>query len=196
MGDKIKSAWEKAMERFEEKNKNVSDSDIMRMECLPEGQKLAGRFLAEPQFDLAAALAQYDNERQKLVLKALEDTLISRLVLPEDEQAMQDNRRVMEGLLQLKKDKEALSPLMGELEHIFNYYLQAREQAGRSLEEDFRSRIEGALRERGIEPGPGVQVDPKRHPRYQDEMTKLMGQINEKFMPSFEQIRQRIKQLD
>ncbi len=144
MGDKIKSAWEKAMERFEEKNKNVSDSDIMRMECLPEGQKLAGRFLAEPQFDLTAALEQYDNERQKLVLKALEDTLISRLVLPEDEQAMQDDRRVMEGLLQLKKDKETLSPLL----------------------------------------------------KFQEEWTKLMGQLNEKFLPSFEQIRQRIKELN
>ncbi|MTI84873.1 MAG: hypothetical protein FH756_13485 [Firmicutes bacterium] len=196
MGDKIKTAWEKAMERFEEKNKNVTDADIMRMECLPEAQKLVGRLLAEAEFDILTTVKQYDQDRQKLIFEALEDNLVTRLVLPENEQSMQDDQRIMEGLLQIKKDKESMSPIMGELEDVFNYYLQSREQAYQSLEQEFRSRIDSAMREKGVDPGQGVQVDPARYPQFQEELTKLMGQINEKFTPSLKQIRQKIKDVD
>jgi len=193
MGTKIKTAWEKALERFEEKTKHVSSADILRMECLQEGQKLVGRYLAEPRFKLTDAFEQYDPEKKGLVLKAVEETLLNRLVLPENERALQDDRRVMEGLMAVKENKQLLSSIFGEMEHLFNYYLQAREQARESLEQDFSSRIEEAMQKRGIRPGPGVRVNPAGHPQFQEEWSRLSGDLNKRFLPALEQLRRKIK---
>lgn len=194
MGDRIKTAWEKALERFEERSKNISPEDILRMEYRPEGQKLAGRYLKEPQFKLSAALKQYEGKKRKVVLEAVEETLLSRLALPENEQALQDNRRVMEGLVEIKKNKQFLAPIMGELEHLFQYYIQAREQARESLKRDFSARINSTMQKRGIRLGPGVRVNPERHPQFHEEWAKLLGKVNEKFMPALEQLRQKIRE--
>lgn len=196
MGTKIKTAWEKAMERFEEKNKQVSSKDVMRMECLEEGQKLVGRYLAEPELNLKAALTKYDPEMQHLLFKVVGETLLNRLVLPVDEQNFQNNLRVMEGLMEVKQNKQALSPLLGELKNLLSYYRKTRDQARESLEEQLSSYIEETLRQKGMRPAPGTRINPERHPKFQEEWSRLLSRINDKFMPKFNQLRQEIGKIE
>lgn len=193
---KIKSAWEKALERIEEKSKNVTPEDMLRMECRSEGQKLVGKFIGDPGFSLAAALAEYSEEKRRLVEDVVEDTLVQRLDLPDNEQARQENRRVMEGLREVKSNTSALAAVAEELEYLSNYYLEARKQSHASLREDFGARIDAAMQQRGLKPAPGMQFNPEGHPQFREELAKLMDRVRERFAPALEQLRQKIREID
>lgn len=192
---RIKTAWEKAMERTEEKNKNISAEDIMRLECKEVGQRLAGQYLTDPKFNLSQAIAEYDPQRQKMIFKAMADMFLIRLVLPQDEQVFRDNLIVMEGLVDVKEDQEALVPVLEELKHFFNYYLEAVRQARHSLEQQLVSHLEEIMLQKGMSLGPEAQLNAQMHPKYQEEWAKFAEKLNEKFQPPFTEMRQRIESL-
>ncbi|MCF8010359.1 MAG: hypothetical protein K9L17_05275 [Clostridiales bacterium] len=193
MSDKIKSAWEKAMERFDDKNRQVSEEDLTNMEFRFEAQKLAGRFLKESNFKLNDLLNEYTGEKRKAVCRVVEETFLNRLVLPENENIKEENHRVMEGLLQIKQDAGMIKSILQEIELMFDQYIQARNQSYEKLKQDFTYRFNNALKKMNQQSN--LSMDPEKHPRFKEEWLKLAGKVNEKFMPDFENLIEKIKEV-
>ena len=76
----------------------------LRWKYVPEGEKLAARYLRED-LNLVTELGQYDESTVRYIKKGAAEILIRNIDLPRNDQARKSNRRAMEGLKTLKKDK-------------------------------------------------------------------------------------------
>ncbi|HIE13142.1 MAG TPA: hypothetical protein EYP63_06935, partial [Desulfotomaculum sp.] len=133
--DRIKTAYEKALERISKMN--LADVDVSSVEYIPKGGAVAARFLRDKDFDLIAELEKYSEDVRGYVREGILEALLRNIQLPKDEQAQDANRRAMDGLLAIKKDKRVLKQIFSELEYLFNYYMQAVAHSYANLKESF-----------------------------------------------------------
>lgn len=174
--DKIKSAYEKALERV--RAMNLDQVDLSGVEFEPKGSQAAARFLREKNFDLLGELNRYPEDVRGYVKKGMEETLLQNIQLPADENTRETNRRAMEGLLALKKNKSALKQVFSELEYLFNYYARAFEHTYANLKESFAARLEQAQEALQRQLGVKVRVDVERHPAFLEEWLRVQGELN------------------
>ena len=116
--DRIKSAYEMAMERFS-KRKEVPRSEIDRMEYEPMGNAAAAAFLKNREYDLKSEIERHPEPYRGYVAGGIQKTLLHNIMLPADQSLKETNRRAMEGLLAVKKNRRALEELFSQLEHLF-----------------------------------------------------------------------------
>ena len=67
--------------------------------------------------------------------------LLYNIMLPSDRTFKETNRRAMEGILAVKKNKRAVKELFNQLEHLFNYYEKSLAQAYSQFKEYFSEKI-------------------------------------------------------
>ncbi len=103
--DDIKSALEIAMERVE-KLEEATDEERLKWKYIPEGEKLAARYLKQD-CNLVVELGKYEEKVRRYIIEGAGDILIRNINLPKDDLAKRNNRRAMEGLKNLKSDKIA-----------------------------------------------------------------------------------------
>ena len=103
MDDRIKSAAEIAMEKIE-KLGEPTEEERLSWKYVPEGEKLAARYLKED-CNLAAELNLYDDDddnAKQYVIKGIEGILIRNINLPKDDITEKNNKRAMEGIKSIK----------------------------------------------------------------------------------------------
>ncbi|MDN5347974.1 MAG: hypothetical protein PWP65_1538 [Clostridia bacterium] len=192
--DKIKTALEIALERA---NAIKVDSEkLLELDYVPQGKVLGARFLSNNNFNLEEELRKFGPEARPYVLRGLEDTFLSNLSLPRDEVSMQANRRCMEGLKLIKKNKAALKQVFQEIETLFQYYARALEQTYVNLKEDFAARLLQAQRALGRQLGMRVNIDVERQPEFQEEWSRLRGQLSAQYENILEEKRRYIRSLN
>ncbi|MGQ9511986.1 DUF6657 family protein [Thermodesulfitimonas sp.] len=191
--DKIKSAYEKALERV--RAMNLDQVDLSGMEFEPKGSQAAARFLREKNFDLLGELNRYPENVRGYVKKGMEETLLQNIQLPADENTRETNRRAMEGLLALKKNKGALKQIFSELEYLFNYYARASEHAYASLKEDFAARLDQAQEVLQRQLGVKVRVDVERHPAFLEEWLRVQGELNGQYETILAEQKEKIRSI-
>ncbi|MBI4286895.1 MAG: hypothetical protein HY671_00525, partial [Chloroflexi bacterium] len=116
---------------------------LKELQYLPEGAKLAATFLKEDRFDLAKAIAGFDEDARKYVYRGAQEALLNNIVLPRTPRNKTDAKRAMDGLVSLKKDKSKLTQVMGKIDSLIAYYERTRQQAYETMKKEF----EGALRQ-------------------------------------------------
>ncbi|RDV84179.1 hypothetical protein [Ammonifex thiophilus] len=193
MENKIKTAYEKALERLEKLN--LDQVDTASLEYVPLGRSLAARFLQEKDFDLLGAIKGYIGTAARYVREGVEETLLQNLQLPRDEAAMETNRRAMEGLLLLKENKNLLRQIFKELEYLFSYYAQAREHAYRNLKENFAARLASAQEALERQLGVRVRVEVEQHPLFQEEWLRLEGELASQYESILAEQKRKIRSL-
>ena len=101
-----------------EANKELLESNRLR----DEGRKLVSKLLDDPGFDLKAALKSYDARQVAIVREGLIQSLLANLVLPVDEMAMKDSKRIGAAISatvsDTKKVSHDLHPARGLLQGI------------------------------------------------------------------------------
>ncbi|MHB8182322.1 MAG: hypothetical protein ACYDDN_00980, partial [Candidatus Desulforudaceae bacterium] len=127
MSERIKTAYERAMERAQ--SINVSLDELESTEFKSRGNVLAAQYLRDKRVDLMAELGTFEERVRFQAVEGVVETLLNNLSLPTDELAVENNKRVMDGISGLKEDKQAMIQILGELDYLFNYYLQAYRQA-------------------------------------------------------------------
>ncbi|RPF49907.1 hypothetical protein EDD75_0733 [Thermodesulfitimonas autotrophica] len=191
--DKIKSAYEKALERV--RAMNLDQVDLSGMEFEPKGSQAAARFLREKNFDLLGELNRYPEDVRGYVRKGMEETLLQNIQLPADENTYETNRRAMEGLLALKKNKSALKQVFSELEYLFNYYTRAFEHTYANLKESFAARLEQAQEALQRQLGVKVRVDVERHPAFLEEWLRVQGELNGQYETILAEQKEKIRSI-
>ena len=192
MEDRIKSAWEKALERAQQMPE-VPEEELRRAEYLPRGRMVAARYLKEKDYDLAAGVAAQDSALRPYLAEGARDTLLLNIALPRDDDPGEQNRRAMNGLVALSGNRAALAQALGELEYLFDYYGKARSSTYQRLKDSFGKRLARARQKVEARMGPGVVADVERQPAFQEEWSRLQAQLAAQFEDKLGEIKEAIR---
>ena len=178
MGE-IKSAREIAIEKLE-KLGETTDEERLKWKYVPEGEKLATRYIKED-CNLVAELGRYEEEARRHVAVGASDILLRNINLPKNHSVKSNNKRAMEGLKTLKSDKVAVENVFSKIRRIFDHYAeqgeQQRKQAYESLKADFGAKIQQAVQQQ-LGSFAKANIDVERQPQFQEEWRKLQTQLD------------------
>jgi hypothetical protein len=181
--DEMKSAFERAMERAESLGK-ASEEDLRKWKYLPEGEKLAAKYLRE-EYDLSAELGKYDEAVRKHVLDGIQDIFVRNIDLPRNDAVKKKNKKVMEAIKELKRDKVGIENVYTKMRRIFSHYEkegeQQRRQTYEALKRDFEAKLmQAAQQQLGTSPPPRVNV--QTHPQFQQEWRRVLAQLDSQYL--------------
>lgn len=190
----IKSAFECAMERVEGLGE-ASAEDKVKWKHVPEGEKLAARYLKN-ECNLARELAKYEPVARRYVTDGATETLIRNIDLPRSEFLKVNTERAMEGIRVLRGDNTALESVLDRIRYVINHFeqdgAQQRKQAYEALKSDFRARIERALQQRtGI--SLEMNVDVEREPQFQEEWRATLAQLDSQYYKLLDEYKEKLR---
>jgi len=182
MGD-IKSAREIAMEKVE-KLGEVTDEERLRWKYVPEGEKLAAKYLKQ-NLNLVAELGKYEEKIIKYIKEGAADILIRNINLPKNDVFRKNNKKAMEGLKTLKSDKIGVENIFSKMRNIFNHYIeqgeQQRKQAYQQLKVEFETRVRQAIQQQ-LGSVVGLKIDVERQPQFQEEWRRIQNQLDSQYI--------------
>ncbi len=192
MGE-IKSALEIAMEKVEELG-GVTEEERLKWKYVPEGEKLAARYLKQD-LNLLAELGRYEEKTRKYVIEGAQDILTRNINLPENDSARRSNKRAMEGLKILKNDKVSVENVYSRIRRIFDHYVeqgeQQRKQAYESLKAELEDKIMQAVKQQ-LGSFAGIKVDVESQPQFQEEWRKVQAQLDLQYIKLLDEYKQEL----
>jgi len=192
MGD-IKSALQIAMEKAEKLGK-ATDEERLRWKYVPEGEKLAARYIKQD-CNLVVELSQYEDNIKKCIIEGVADILIRNINLPNSHLAKRNNRKAMDGLKTVKSDKASVENVYSKMRRIFNHYAgqgeQQRKQAYESLKAEFEAKIKQALLQQ-LGSFVGIKIDVERQPQFQEEWRKIKTQLDSQYVKLLDEYKQEL----
>jgi hypothetical protein len=183
MKDDIKSALEIAQEKVE-KLGEATEEERLKWKYVPEGERLAARYLKE-NVNLIAELTHYEEPVRKYVKAGAAQVLTRNLSLPKNEAAKNTNKRAMEGLRLVKTDRAALENVYSQIRRLFDHYAgqgeQQRKQAHQALKADFEAKAQRAVQQQ-LSPLMATKIDVERLPEFQIELRKLNSELDSQYL--------------
>lgn len=192
MGE-MKSAFERAMERAESLGK-ASEEDLRRWKYLPEGEKLAAKYLIN-ECDLVVEIGKYDDDARQLVSEGAQGILVKNIDLPRNELVKKATKKAMEAIKELKRDTVSLENVYTKLRRIFNHYEQEGEQqrgqAYEAVKRDVEAKMRQALQQQLGASAP-VKIDVESQPQFQQELRRALAQLESQYLTLLGEYRQEI----
>lgn len=193
----IKSAREIAMEKAASIGEATAE-ERLEWKYLPEGEKLAANYLKDD-ITLSVELNRYEEKARKYIQRGASSILIRNINLPRDDNAKKLNRRVMDGLKNLKDNKVAVENTFSKIRRIFQYYVeqgaQQKKQAYASLKADFEAKIAEAVRKQmGVAGRPNIDVE--KQPQFQEEWRRMQNQIESQYLNLLNDYRRELAEID
>ncbi|MFH1169652.1 MAG: hypothetical protein V1691_03045 [Chloroflexota bacterium] len=178
MGD-IKSALEIALEKAEQIGR-ATEEEKLEWKYVPEGEKLASNYMKE-ESNLTAELGKYGEKLREYVVKGAQDTLIRQINLPRNDQDRRNNKKAMDGLKEIKKDKAAVENVFSKVRRIFDHYAtqgeQQRKQTYESLKAELTARFQQAMQQQ-TGSSTAFNINVERQPQFQEEWRRLLSQLD------------------
>jgi negative regulator of replication initiation len=195
MGD-IKSAREIAREKVE-KLGEASDEERLRWKYVPEGEKLASRYLKQ-NLNLVAELGNFDQSVTRYIKEGAADILLRNINLPKNDLARKNNKKTMEGLKTLKKDKIGVENVYSKMRNIFNHYTeqgeQQRKQAYTQLKAEFEAKVQQAVQQQ-LGSMVGIRINVERQPQFQEEWRRLLTQLDSQYISLLNEYKQELAEI-
>jgi hypothetical protein len=192
MGD-IKSALEIAMEKAEKIGK-ATDEERLKWKYVPEGERLAARYIKQD-CNLVAELSQYEDNIKQYIIEGVADILIRNINLPNSNLAKRNNKRAMDGLKTVKSDKASVENVYSKMRRIFDHYVgegeQQRKQAYELLKAEFEAKIKQALLQQ-LGSLVGIKIDVERQPQFQEEWRKVKTQLDSQYIKLLNEYKQEL----
>jgi putative protein kinase ArgK-like GTPase of G3E family len=195
-GNHIKSAREIAMEKVE-KLGEVTDEERLRWKYVPEGEKLAVRYLKQ-NLNLTTELGNYDEKVVSYIKEGASEILIRNINLPQNDSIRKNNKKAMDGLKTLKKDKIGVENIFSRIRNIFNHYVeqgeQQRKQAYEQLKTEFSAQVQQAMQQQlGTT---GFKIDVEKQPQFQEEWRKVLLQMDSQYISLLNEYKQELSTID
>jgi hypothetical protein len=196
MGD-IKSAREIAMEKIDKLGEPTPE-ELLEWKYLPEGEKLAARYL-KGDAQLPAELSKFDKNAIRYVSEGICNILIKNILLPKDEITKKTNKLAMDGIKAVKNDKAQVEEIFNQIRHIFNHYAdqgdKQTKQSYAALKADFQAKLEQALRQQGGAMS-GVRIDVEKQPQFLEEWRKVKIQLESQYLQVLNEFKHELEALD
>jgi hypothetical protein len=179
----IKSAYEIAMEKIN-KIESATPEERLKWKYIPKGEELAGKYIKDD-INLTAELAKYGEQERKYVVQGISSILIRKIDLPKNDAVKKNNKKVMDGLTTVKKDKKALENVFSKIRYIFNHYAEQGEAqkkaAYEQVKEEFSMKLQQALAQQGSNARIN-SIDIERQPQFQEEWRKMLIRLDAQYM--------------
>jgi len=191
--DRIKSAFEKAMERAEQLDP-PTEEERLEWKWGPKGKRLAGEFI-KSKADLAKEVERVEQPYRRYLLKGIIDVLVETLRIPKSEPELQSNERTLEALVQLMgmPMKEMAERLRYVWTQYLQFYPQQSQEAFEKLKPMVQSQLEQALRQQTGTQGP-VDLGPiEARPEFQAQWMRALAQMEEPYENHLREFRQQIR---
>ena len=196
MGE-IKSAAEIAREKIARLGE-VTEEEKLKWKYLPEGEKLAARYLNK-EFNLGAEIDKFDDKAKLLVVGSVMDILLRNIGLPRNESSRKTNKRAMEGIKAIKTDKVAVENVFSKIRHIMDHYgeqgEQQKKEAYESLKNDFEEKLQEAIRQRTGVNG-RMNIDIEKQPQFLEEWQRLQARLEGQYLSLLDEYKQELKAID
>ena len=193
--EELKSAFDIAMERAEKLGK-ASPEEIRKRDLVPQGEKLAARYL-KGQCDLTVELGKYDDEARGYVAENVKKVLLRNLDVPKNEVVKRTTRRAMEGIKSLKDDKGGVENVYSKLRRLFKHYedegAQQRSQAYEELKQDFYRNLQQLAQQQGIPTG--ISIDVESHPQFQEQWRLTLTKLDAQYRTLMEEYKLEIERI-
>ena len=193
MGEEIKSALEIAMEKVE-KLGEVTEEERMKWKYVPEGEKLAARYLKQ-NLNLLSEMGKFEEKAKGYVIEGAQDVLVRNVELPRNDSLRKKNKRVMEGIKLLKNDKVSAENVFSKMRRVFDHYVeqgeQQRNQAYESLKVDVEARIQQAVKQQ-MGSLANVRIDVESQPQFQEEWRRMLAQLDMQYTRLLDEYKQEL----
>jgi hypothetical protein len=191
MGE-MKSAFEKAMERVGGIGE-PSKEEMLQWKYVPEGQRLAAGYFKDD-INLVAELSKFKEEQKHFVAKGMEEVLLRNITLPLNEAAKKNNRKAMEAIKAVKRDRASLENIYTKIRRIFDHHAQQgeqqRKQAYEMLKQDFQLRIQQAMQQ-GLAPGAKINIESQ--PQFQEEWRRTVAHLESQYNTLLDEYKREIQ---
>jgi len=179
----IKSTLEKVLERAAAMGQ-ASKEELASEEKHKQGMRLAADYLQGKAADLSGS--QELIEKEVLFRKGLVEVFLRNIILPRDED-QQRTEKAIQGLLELRQNSGEVTTIFSEIKQVLDHYLQHKKEIRNQVEEAFRQQMEQAMAQQTGQAGLGMKVDPSLHPKFQEEWTRIMGELDEQYSQALNQ---------
>jgi hypothetical protein len=194
MGD-IKSAFEIAMEKVS-KIEDATLEERIKWKFFPQGEQLGAKYLKED-VNLLTELAKYKESERKHVTQGIVEVLARSIDLPRNDAAKRINRKAMDGIKLLKKDKSGVENIYSKFRYVFNHYAQQgeqqRKQAYEQVKVQFAAKLQQAMQQQY---GNNVRINPnvnlESHPQFQEEWRRVLVQLEQQYIDHLNEYRKEL----
>jgi hypothetical protein len=165
----------------------ATEADKLRWKYTPEGEKLAAAYLKDGR-DLAGELTRLPVESVPYFKKGLESILLANINLPKDEAVIARNKRAMDAIPIIKKDKAGVAKIMNQVKQIFSHYndqgKQQRDSAYKALQTRYTAKLKQALEKRmGADSGHDLDdISVESLPQFQEEWRQTALQMDGQYL--------------
>ncbi len=191
MGE-IKSAYEIAMEKAERLGK-ASPEELTRWKYVPEGERLAGRYLRD-ECTLIAELGEFDDSVRGYVVEGATEVFLGNIELPKNDFAKAKNRKALEAIKSLKDDKASIENVYSKIRRIFSHYEQdgegQRRQAYEGLKGELQLKFQQAAQQQGLPAGTRINVESQ--PQFHEEWRRILTQLDSQYYKLLDEYKQEI----
>lgn len=157
-----------------------------------QGMRLAAGYLNTGEGNLQTILLEQKKEEQPAVLKGMVDTLLRNIVLPRDEILLHNSAKALEAVMELASGD--VSSACTELQQLLNQYSQHKEQMLQQLDDAIRQQLEQHLAQQGTQLTEDMTINPSMHPKYREEVDKMLTDLNGQYNEAFDQRKEMIRQ--
>lgn len=193
----IKSAYEIAMEKADQIPKATGE-ELLKWKYTPEGEKLAAKYLKDD-IDLAAELVKFAPDISGFIVSGAISILVRNINLPRTDIIKKTNKRVMDGIKIIKKDKVAVENLFSQVRRLFSHYTeqgeQQRRQAYQQVKASFEAKIQQAIQQQMGSAAAGLKIDVEKQPQFQEEWHKLLNQLDSQYIKLLEEYKQQLLEI-
>ena len=186
----IKSTLEKVMERAASMGR-ASQEEIQSEEKVKEGMRMAADYLQGKEVDFSGILEA--TGVSALVKKGLVQVFLRNITLPRDDEG-QRAEKAMQGLLELAKGSGDLVSVFRDMKGILEHYQQHKKEIHQQVEEAFRQQMEQALTQQTGQKGLGMKMDPRMHPKFQEEWSKVKADLDGQYNQVLQQHKELVAQ--
>ena len=194
MGD-IKSAFEIAMEKIS-KIEDATPEERIKWKFFPVGEQLGAKYLKED-VNILSELNMYKDIERKYVTQGVVEVLARSIDLPRNDIIKKNNRKAMDGLKLVKKDKSGVEKIYSKIRYVFNHYNeqgeQQRKQAYEQVKMQFAAKLQQAMQQQY---GTNAQLNPnvnlERHPQFQEEWRRVLIQLEQQYINHLNENRQEL----
>lgn len=186
----IKSTLEKVLERAATMGR-ASQEEMQAEERAKDGMRMAADYLEGKEVDFSGVLEA--TGVSALVKKGVVQVFLRNITLPRDEEK-QRAEKSMQGLLELARGSGDLASVFRDMKGILDHYQKHTKEVRQQVEEAFRQQMEQALAMQTGQKGMGMKMDPKQHPKFQEEWTRIKTDLDEQYNQVLQQHKEVVAQ--
>ena len=181
MGD-VKSAFEIAMEKIKD-IEPATQEERLKWKFIPKGEELAGKYMKDD-VNLVAELSKYSEQEKKYVMQGISSILTRNIDLPKNDAVKKNNRKAMDGIKLIKKDKTAVENVFSKIRYIFNHYAEQgdmqKKEAYEQVKEQFAMKLQQAVQQQ-MGTNARMDINVEQHPQFQEEWRKTLLRMDAQY---------------